>query len=256
MRKIISLNIRHGGGKPHTLHLIEWVIRQNPDLIVLHEWRNKALGTLLIRNLKDKGYQYGTIGDSSPKRNGMLIAAKESIEVNRITPAEAERGELGLFYWQGIKFCVAYFPQNNHKKPFFQKCFDIAVQHRDMPLIILGDLNTGRNDRDVETGGTAFHCAGLFVDLEAKYRLVDLWRAHHGETARSYTWRSAKFGFRIDHAFANAKFLETYATRCDYDDHPRLSQAIGGKAKNPTDHSALILTFDLLEKYVQLENPG
>jgi exonuclease III len=99
---------------------------------------------------------------------------------------------------------------------------------------LLGDLNTGRNDVDRE-GGTPFACVEQFDALQTRAGLVDLWRAQHGDTARDWTWRSPKNGFRIDHAFGNAAFRERFqGIRCRYDHEPREMKI--------TDHSALVLS--------------
>jgi hypothetical protein len=50
---------------------------------------------------------------------------------------------------------ATYFPQLKEKEPYFLKCVELAERYRDTPLIIVGDLNTGRNDLDLETGGPA-----------------------------------------------------------------------------------------------------
>jgi exonuclease III len=108
-----------------------------------------------------------------------------------------------------------------------------SLKETQQPLVMIGDFNTGRNDLDVEGSGTRFDCADQFIGLSAQAGLADLWRFRHGER-REWTWRSAKNGFRIDHAFGNKAFVSRFPNyRCEINHEPRL---IG-----LTDHSAVVL---------------
>jgi hypothetical protein len=112
---------------------------------------------------------------------------------------------------------------------------DEALKSDQIPFLFLGNLNTGRNDLDIEGGGVPFYCAHSFEALEGQAGLIDLWRAEHG-TRREWTWRSRRNGFRIHHAFGTRRFLDRYPSiSCSYDHKPR---EIG-----ITDHSALILRY-------------
>lgn len=135
----------------------------------------------------------------------------------------------------GLRLLAGYFPQKNAKAPFFNLCLEYAGRNITVPLLLIGDLNTGSNDLDLETGGAPFYCADLFSALSSQGMLVDLWRAEH-HSAQEWSWRSQKNGFRIDHAFGNEDFLTRFSvTRCWYDHEPR---QIG-----ITDHSALLLNY-------------
>jgi exonuclease III len=101
---------------------------------------------------------------------------------------------------------------------------------------MVGDLNTGRNDLDIEGNGAPFHCADLFAGLNKTAGLTDLWRARNGDL-RDWTWYSSKYGFRVDHAFGNQAFIDRFPNfRCEIDHEPRLTKL--------TDHSAIILDLD------------
>jgi exonuclease III len=101
---------------------------------------------------------------------------------------------------------------------------------------MIGDFNTGRNDLDIEGNGVPFHCADQFAGLHEQAGLVDLWRLRPSER-RDWTWRSAKNGFRIDHAFGNQAFLHRHPNfHCEIDHEPRLARL--------TDHSAIILDLE------------
>jgi exonuclease III len=232
LSSIVALNILHGGGR-RTSKLIEWLREQNADIVVLSEWRNNPNGVAIKDALKSSGYdvhcQEGSI------TNGVLIAAKEPFDAIAVTPPNAQIGVLLKAQWKGgLAVIGAYFPLAiPSQREFFDVCIKSAKQHSDAPFLLVGDLNAGSNDADLEAGATPFPCAVNFVAL-TNGGLIDQWRQHHGMTEREYTWRSRQNGFRIDHAFGNKAFLTRYEPlRCDYDHSTRESKL--------SDHSALIL---------------
>lgn len=228
---VISLNIRHGGGT-RARALLEWLTLPSPDAIVLPEWRDNASGELIKRGLEASGYF--AVAFSRGRSNGILVAARNVFQFRRITPVGSEKGEL-LFadLASGCKLLAAYFPQGRAKIPFFKACIDETECSSGIPLLLLGDLNTGRNDADVEGSGVPFECADLFEALQSKAGLIDLWRSEHGQQ-RTWSWRSKINGFRVDHALANSTFQKRFpAPRCFYDHSTR---EVG-----LTDHSALIV---------------
>jgi exodeoxyribonuclease III len=177
----------------------------------------------------------GAVVSPKSRSDGVLIATKVAFQAERITPSGSDRGELLLAHIpSSLRMLAAYFPQRATKAAFFQTCITEAANSSELPFILLGDLNTGHNGLDIEGGGAPFYCANLFEALGSKAGLIDLWRAEHGDR-REWTWRSPINGFRIDHAFANAAFVEAFPSiRCRYDHHPREAGL--------TDHSALVLS--------------
>lgn len=132
------------------------------------------------------------------------------------------------------RILASYFPQGNAKTAFFAACHDAAKEQTDIPFVIIGDFNTGNQLRDRGSNGERYACAEKFDALSSELCLYDLWRRTHGDLAREWSWRSsAGNGFRIDHAFANQKFIDRYQPSCNYDHEPR---ELGS-----TDHSALII---------------
>jgi exonuclease III len=236
----ILLNIRHGGG-PRAQRLLEWVTRRSPDVVVMAEWQDGAPGAVLKAGLEAKGFQTAT-ATTNGDANGVLVAAKRPFAFRCATPLETRErkrvegrgGALLVADFDGLRMLAAYFPGAQAKRPFFEACMAEAEASRGVPFVLVGDLNTGRNDLDVEGTGTPFVCADQFEELTTRAGLVDLWRAQHGDTAQDWSWRSQKNGFRIDHAFANAAFRERFpGIRCRYDHEPREMKI--------SDHSALVI---------------
>jgi len=229
---ILLLNIRHGGGR-RAQALLDWIISKSPDVVVLTEWRDNAAGELLLFGLRATGFNTATAVLSGPRCNGIVLGTTDKLKTRRITPLGSKKGELLLAEMTpSWKVLAAYFPLGKAKKPFFGACIAEARSER-APLLVIGDLNTGNNNADVERNGAQFSCAECFDALQVDAPLFDLWRIEHG-IRQEWSWRSTKNGFRIDHAFANAAFLDRFAPiNCYYDHAPR--------ELGLTDHSALLV---------------
>jgi exodeoxyribonuclease III len=229
--RIVSLNIRHGGGG-RVSRLADWIIALAPFAAVVTEWRDNVPGQQIRSRYSSAGLASFSTG-RGPKINTALLAARSFTHCEIITPPDSSIGDMVLMRLDGLTILGCYFPQRMAKSPFFERCMEIALKETQQPLVVIGDFNTGRNDLDVEGSGTRFDCADQFIGLSAKAGLADLWRFRHGER-REWTWRSAKNGFRIDHAFGNKALVSRFPNyRCEINHEPRL---IG-----LTDHSAVVL---------------
>ena len=102
------------------------------------------------------------------------MAARTPFELEDVTPLGAEKGALALVDFETFRTCAAYFPQLHHKTPFFHRCMELAKEYADTPFLIVSDLNTGRNDCDLEPGATEFSCSDSFIGLESEAGLIDL----------------------------------------------------------------------------------
>jgi exodeoxyribonuclease-3 len=233
--RILTLNIRHGGGKRIAL-LADWIVAKSPNVVVLPEWRNNDSGQRIRKILTDNGLTTIAAARGKSRLNSVLLAAIDFTESWEVTPANTTAGDLILIeITKRVRILGCYFPQRQAKAPFFQQCIEVASKNRDAPFVMTGDFNTGRNDLDIEDTGTPFYCADRFEALGG-VGLIDLWRARHGDR-REWTWRSPANGFRIDHAFGNEAFIKRFpAFRCEIDHSPRLAGL--------TDHSAVVLEVD------------
>lgn len=239
-RKILSLNIRHGGGSRGPA-ILDWIAQESPDFLILVEWCNNRQGAELVSALKQSGYHTSTFSRGGPRDNGILLASRHAFTASAQTPHEATHGELVLAQTSGLMICGTYFPQKKEKIPFFEKLNKLSAQYTEIPLIILGDINTGDNAVDLQAGATRYDCADMFTDLHNKYGLIDIWRHQHGANIREWTWISTNKGngYRLDHAFANTCFLEYFPeASCRYDHSTREG------IHRITDHSGLILNLD------------
>lgn len=233
--KIVSLNIRHGGGG-RIPKILDWLARTEADCINLCEWRANTGGHALQVALNEFGYQ--TAGYSKgAAANGILVATRSKSAFKRITPKVAAKGEVIKVTMDSLCLLCGYFPQKLEKKPFFETVVE-EMQLETLPTLLIGDLNTGRNDIDLEVGATPFFCADDFINIETYGVGRDLWRLRNGTLAREWSWHSGKNGFRIDHAFGNAALTGSLADfHCYYDHSTRL--------RGLSDHSALLVDLKL-----------
>jgi exodeoxyribonuclease-3 len=204
--KIVALNIRHGGGA-RMERIAAWLDDHTADVLVLGEFRDNAVGSALRARLGARGWHMASAG-VAPGVNGVLVASRRPMEAAGLTPDEATTGAMLLATLDdGTQVLGAYFPNMRAKPPFFARCLQVARTRGETPFLLVGDLNTGCNVRDVQPGATRFLCAEAFAALESECGLADLWRRSHGDDAREWTWLShAGNGYRLDHAFANAAF--------------------------------------------------
>jgi exodeoxyribonuclease III len=231
---LILLNIQHGGG-PRAARIADWVLSRSPDVVVLPEWRDGTKGELIKSDLEAQDFHVATTALTRPRSNGVLVASKSAFRSSPVTPNGSKSGALLLADISNWRLLAAYFPQLDAKRAFFDVCIDQSLRSANVPFLILGDLNTGKNGVDVEGNGAPFACADLFEALTTRAGLVDLWRLEHGDK-QEWSWRSPVNGFRVDHAFANDEFTRQFSTiHCAYNHAPRVSGL--------TDHSALILVL-------------
>ena len=230
--KIVALNI-NGGGGARTNSLCAY-LAQKADIVVLTEWRGTTHGREIANWAAEKGLHCHSLTDGATA-NGVFLAAKASFMASSVTPDGGTPGVILLAQAATWTVLACYFPHKKLKRPFFAAVAHVAAVHADEPLIVIGDLNTGNQNRDRTKHGARFHCTEDFDALSENARLVDLWRLSHGERPQEYSWLSAPGnGFRIDHAFANDTFVRQMQPACHYDHNTRL--------KKMTDHSALIVT--------------
>jgi exodeoxyribonuclease-3 len=230
--RIVTWNIRHGGPRGAAFQrIIDTLLGFDADLLVVTEFRAHERGAALVAALRRAGYDSSEPG-APADQNAVLIASRGRLGAARpLDPALPQPWLLWTAEAGWGRLCGAYMPGETRKLPYFEATLR-ALAQPDAPCLLIGDLNTGRNDLDKADGATPFVGEHYMTRLEeAGYR--DLWRAQHG-ARREYSWFSNPWnnGFRLDHAFGTAA-IAARMTSCRYDHEPRLRGA--------SDHSALVL---------------
>jgi exodeoxyribonuclease III len=231
MRCIVSLNVRSGGGT-RTARLCRYLDQLDPDTVLLAEWRDNASGSAFANWAEDRGMNHAGLTDGRTA-NGVFLASSDAFEIESATPSAQGPGCLMLARFRHVTLLVGYFPQLNDKAAFFDRCLELARQHRGAAFAVAGDLNTGNQLADRSEGAGKYYCSDHFDRLTSEGELSDLWRLTNG-ASREWTWHSTKGnGFRIDHAFGNRAFVSATAPICTYDHR--------GRETGLTDHSAVVV---------------
>lgn len=229
--KIVTLNIRHGGGTK-VIELLRLLAAYSADVVVLTEFRENSNADRFKTRLFELGYKWQATNSIDPKENSVFVAARIPFVCNgQLGQPGVHQHRLLLAKFSNFSLIGVYFPQNEEKRPVF----DFLIQNARVLLgeagLIIGDFNTGKHYLD--EAGKTFACADCLDQLEAG-GFVDSWRARNPD-AREYSWISAaKNGFRIDHVLCTES-LNRQVTRIYYEHGPREAAA--------TDHSALVVEF-------------
>jgi exodeoxyribonuclease III len=229
MPKVVSWNIRHGGGSRLPL-LLDVLRRHGSDLVVLTEFRNNENGRVLRSFLAEQGLVHQVAGDAAPRVNTLLVASRDPIEIlDTIDLAEPDQARCILLRVGDFHLGAFYFPQLKAKVSLFEFILRKTPGLIGEPTLLVGDFNTGKHflDEDKTTFTVPF-----YLDRMEAAGWTDAWRHFH-PGGREYTWYSTHGnGFRIDHAFASPSLLPRLS-RVEYSHEERLSRA--------SDHSVLMV---------------
>lgn len=227
--KLITLNIRHGGGK-RVPQILGYLQSQNPDVIVLTEFRENSNASALRAGLVESGFLFFAGASTVAKENSVCIISRQPFVPRTYAELGAEdRHRLISAHFDGVAVYGVYFPQNKAKASLFQ--FLTAGSHHptEEAFYIVGDVNTGLHFQD--EARASFYCTQEFKAL-IESGLVDSWRSRNPKT-KEFSWYSNHGnGFRIDHVFSSRK-ADANIQSVYYDHTPR--------EEGITDHSALVV---------------
>ncbi len=228
--RIVSLNLRHGGGQ-RVDAIASALAKHDADILVLPEYRANNPGARLLAQLGALGY--GHQADSRPAdgTNGVAVVSRRpwtsvcrplegTVHAQRVLEVAFDRFTLG----------AVYFPLNASKVAFWREQFlPLALDRFASPYLFIGDWNTGRHF--IDEAGATFFGAPEFESMTTD-GWTDAWRSLH-EDSREFSWFSNRGnGFRLDHAFLSRGMQGTLRGAA-------FSQA--ERSPGITDHAALIL---------------
>lgn len=226
--RIVSLNIRHGGGD-RAERLAALLMSLRPDVVVLTEFRLGHSGDLILNQLARSGLRQVASAARLLRQNSVCVIANRSFQRIELPALDHHEHRLLACDFGDMQLLASYFPQLSDKRAVFEFIRAKGLPYLGTRGVVIGDLNTGLHQQD-EVGAT-FYCAEEFASLLAA-GLVDSWRSRN-RLAREYSWYSAAGnGFRIDHALCTPT-LDAEITAVFYDHQFRKT--------NLTDHSALVL---------------
>lgn len=227
--KLLALNIQHGGGK-RVFAIVRYLIRQQPDVVVLTEFRENANAQVIREGLGEAGFQYFVTPEVAPRQNSVSLCSRLPFEAAACAALpQPDRHRLVMGRFEEMFIAGVYFAQREAKASLFKFLAEQGYSGRSEPYFIVGDFNTGLHYKDEQ--GATFACADEFEQL-SNLGYHDSWRKRH-PAERVFSWYSARSnGFRIDHVFTNIA-ADAMITRAYYDHEPRNERL--------TDHSALVV---------------
>ena len=231
--RVVSLNIRHGGGR-RLGRILKAIEALNADVLLLTEYRRNQNAPRLAEALARLDYEQQLSPASESGENSVLLASKlplsQRLEAD-LPSAFAHRLVCGNF--PRFTLVGAYFPQAEAKRPVFEYLTMSLLPRLGPATMLIGDLNTGKPLLDEK--GETFACVDAFSQLEV-IGFVDAWRSRN-PGRREFSWYSSgNNGFRIDHAFCtNALNLRVKS----------IEYVHSTRARDVTDHSALLVDISI-----------
>jgi len=229
--KIVAWNIQSGGGN-RIRDIVKQISKHDADIVVLSEFRNNRRGDILHQRLESAGFHYQIYDKKRSNINTVLVGSRNPIKKHCIFPRLGEH-QHRLIEVQFLDFTMIafYFPQKKEKIPVFEQLLELAQTHGNQPVILIGDLNTGKHLIDEEK---KTFVVPHYIDQIENLGWTDAWRHNHGDS-REYSWYSyAGNGFRIDHAFVSPSMLKELK-KTSYSHEERINRI--------SDHSLLIVEF-------------
>ncbi|MDO9045521.1 MAG: hypothetical protein Q7U35_09470 [Methanobacteriaceae archaeon] len=140
--KIINLNIRSGGSKRRNPLIIDYLLKNEPDLIILTEFIYNESGKQIIEELESHGYQ--TQPSNIDGGYGSFIASKIEMNVEKVEDrwSEVYLPEFDLYV------LGAYFPAQvgKEKNDFWKKVLEYSEKNSNKNILITGDFNSCNKD--------------------------------------------------------------------------------------------------------------
>ena len=234
MTRLITLNLRHGGGT-RAAAICDYLVASQADILVLSEFRANPTGVMIQHRLAGAGYKHWSTSAPSGSTNGVAVAAKLPFSTEpHPTPALPARKARWLeCAFAEFSVVAAYFPGMKPKLEYWKWFMPLARARAGKPCVIAGDFNTGKHRID-ELGATFFG-ANYMAEMELG-GWTDAWR-HLFPEGREYTWSSNKGGeFRLDYVWLS-RASSAWLCRAWHDHKPRTSKI--------TDHSALFVELQI-----------
>lgn len=244
--RLLALNLRSGGNSGTIAPIVRRVSYLDAEIAIFSEYRNTSAGAMLRDELQRIGLAYHAFTETTG--NGVLIAATESFAAlqnpfglaNDEYPNAVLLAKFASFQLYGV-----YLPGQDRKRVHLRCLIAAARRHNEAGdnAICIGDLNSGRNETDIEINVRSgrlrdeFSTADLYAELEQEW--TEAWAHLHPEQyefswypfRRDPDYRSYA-GWRIDKALISQKLLPLLEA-AEYDHIFRQERL--------SDHSALLV---------------
>lgn len=241
--------------------ILDWMNEHQPDALCVQETKvqDHEFPAELIRSA---GYHCVFRGQKT--FNGVAIISREPVEDVEIglgRMPEDEEARVIRAKIKGVNVVNTYVPQGTDVSgPRFQFKLDWIRGMRDYldkrfrptdPAIWTGDLNVAREPIDVYdpeglAGSVCYHPeATAALDYAAAWGLVDVFRKHHPDEPKQYTFWDyripnsfkRRLGWRLDYILATQPLAER-SLDCWIDTAPR-------QLEKPSDHTFIAADFEV-----------
>lgn len=232
---------------------LEWIVQERPDIVCLQEI--KATPEQLPAEVAVlpgyNSYWHGSAGGYS----GVALLIRDGVfsrePVHSHPPFDMESRLVQATIGE-LVIASVYIPNGGKdydaKLKFMAEMEEYAagIQATGSTLILCGDMNVARTDRDIHPGqnkpgiiGTRADERELFERMIA-HDLIDVGRTLHPDDDRLFTWwpywkgaRERNLGWRIDYIFVGQRLAPTLQ-RCDV-----------RRQTGSSDHAPVVAVFDL-----------
>lgn len=240
-------------------HVNDWLRLEAPDVLCVQE--TKAVDSEFpVETFARLGYETARIGQ--PSYNGVALISRHPIEQLSLGLADAKPGEdarLIAATILGVRVLSAYVPNGkNLDSPSYTEKLDWLARLRktldatcspDQPVVLGGDFNIARDDRDVfdaEAMRGKIHFSDEehnAIDEVLAFGLTDCFRLKNSDSGHFSWWdyRMGAFrrnrGLRIDYIFGT-KAVTDGLISATIDKVPR-------SWDKPSDHAPVVIDFEL-----------
>jgi len=247
--KLATWNVNGIRARQSQVH--EWIERDRPDVVCLQEIKATS-DQVPVALCEMQGYWCRWHGGKG--YSGVALHVSKTLVAEPptfVTPAFDYESRILTVDIGDLTIASVYVPNGGKDFPAkmtFLSAMDAYAQHvlaAGRQLVLLGDMNVARTDRDVHPKERKPRAIGQLPEeremIERLLRrgLVDVGRALDPDNDGLFTWwapwrnlRQRNIGWRLDHVFAS-EALAARATAC-----PVL------KDYGTSDHAPVIATFD------------
>lgn len=233
--RILTWNLRHGGGTRRMPEIILALAHHNPDIAMLSEFRGAPGGNVRAL-LADRGLPHHLIAPARDTENRVMIASRWpllAITADADFPAGCNRWLAARVPDLDLTLAAVHVPDDSRrteKLACWQFLVDFARKNAKLPCLVAGDFNSGRKGSDADEPLAGAALLGTFSTLG----MCDVWRALHPDS-RERSWHGHRGeSSRIDAIFASEPLRKSLSDA--YFSHAEREQGI-------SDHSPLIACF-------------
>lgn len=227
--KLISFNLRFGGQK-RTPQIIDYLLKEDADLLVLTEFMMNDNGGKIIQKISENGYKTKPSNDDGSM--GSFIASKNDFHSKSVF----DRWTEVYFPENDLYVLGVYVPDQpgEEKNLFWNKMLEYAENNIQENVLITGDFNSCT--KEDSSNATEYYAKQLMELEEMEY--IDMWKKYSKEGSPRYTWfYHSGDGFRLDYAFISPKLAASIDTVIVYHDFKVRETKI-------SDHLPVILEFN------------